>query len=114
MFSGKKIYIADKITDTTDSEERFKKLEMFVKLNNGVAINPFEVVNTHFKTFTYNEIMKVCFSLIDICDIVLMGELWESSKGAIAEKAFAKALRKKVTHFKKYKLSEEEHDINWL
>ena len=44
--------------------------------------------------FEYEDYMKVCFSMIDVCDEVHLLQNWEDSEGAKREFSYALATRK--------------------
>lgn len=87
-----KIYIAGKITGLKNYKELFKKAEDRLISKGNVCMNP-AVLNPGFE---HHEYMKVCFAMINVCDIVYFLNNWEDSKGAKMEYEYAKHLGKKI------------------
>jgi len=80
-----KIYIAGKITDNPDYMEQFAIAESFLKLSGHAVMNPTILP----PGFEHHEYMKICFSMIDVCEEVYMLDNWQDSKGAMMEHDYA-------------------------
>ena len=48
--------------------------------------------------FLYEEYMRVCLSMIDVCDAVYMLPCWKDSPGAMFEKQYAEFNGKKILY----------------
>ena len=89
----KKVYIAGKITGQENFKEIFKKAEnQFIKQG-------FRVMNPAVlrSGFDYEDYMKICFSMIDVCDGVHFLGNWQDSEGAKREYNYALATRKTLS-----------------
>lgn len=80
-----KIYIAGKITDLANYKEIFNEVEDWLKAKGHDVMNPAILPGG----FAYEEYMKICFAMIDACDIVLMLWNWKDSPGAVREREYA-------------------------
>lgn len=99
---SKIIYIAGAITGTDDAGERFAKAETDLKADAKVRDIPLEIINPYEVNYTlgflpHDEIMKICFMLIDQADVIHFLKGWESSRGANQELGYATAKRKTIT-----------------
>ena len=64
------------------------------KVINPVVLND----SLHKGGFDYEDIMRICYSAIDICDAVYMLDDWNESKGARLEHEFAINAGKKIIY----------------
>jgi len=80
-----KTYIAGKITDNPDYMEQFATAESFLKQNGHFVMNPTVLP----PGFEHHEYMKVCFSMIDVCEGIYLLDNWQDSKGAKMEYEYA-------------------------
>lgn len=95
-----KIFISGKITGLPEKEvkEKFEKAEKYLRSQGCVPINPYKILG---KTgLEYEEMMKICFSLIDVCDAVYFLKDFKESKGCMREMAYAGATNKLETREK--------------
>lgn len=84
-----KIYLSGAITGTTDYMERFKAAEEKLTQDGHTVFNP-AAVNAMMPTgTTYEEYMRVSFTLLDMCDAIYMMDGWQGSKGANREYGYA-------------------------
>ena len=88
-----KSYVAGKITDNPDYMEQFAEAEKALKLAGHAVMNPTILP----PGFEHHEYMKVCFSMIDVCDAVYVLNNWRDSKGAKMEVEYA--MGKKIVIF---------------
>ena len=86
-----KIYISGPITGTTDYMERFAKAEKELTEQGYSVVNPAKV-NAHLPEDTnYEEYMKMCFCMLDMCEAIYMLKTWNKSCGANRELGYAMA-----------------------
>ena len=81
-----KIYIAGKITGNPDYKTHFAKAEKELIKKRHTVMNP----TCMPLGFGYEDYMRICFVMIDVCDAVYMLNNWEDSPGAIREYEYAK------------------------
>ena len=80
-----KMYISGAITGTDNYMERFAKAEKELTENGYSVINPAKVNAQLPEDTTYEEYMKMCFCMLDMCDSIYMLKGWEKSCGANRE-----------------------------
>ena len=100
-----KIYISGAISNTDDYMERFAKAEKELTMQGYSVVNPAKVNAQFPKDTTYEEYMKMCFCMLDICEAIFMIQGWSKSRGSIREYGYATA--KKKTVFYEYELMNE-------
>lgn len=96
-----KIYIAGKITGTTDYLERFAKAEEWLNENGyrDMVINPAKISNgLPSGTTTYKDYIRIGLSMLETCDTIFMLKGWEESLGASLELQYAMTLGYKVLY----------------
>ena len=91
-----KIYISGAISGTTDFMERFEKAEKELTEQGYSVVNPARVNAQLPEDTTYEEYMKMCFCMLDICDNICMLKGWEKSCGANREYGYAMAKEKTI------------------
>lgn len=77
-----KIYISGAISGTDDYMKRFAKAEKELTENGYSAINPAKVNAQLPEDTRYEEYMKMCFCMLDMCDSIYMLQGWKKSCGA--------------------------------
>ena len=82
----KKVYIAGKITGLKDYQNKFWVAKMILERQGHLVMNPAVLP----AGFDYEDYMKICFAMIDVCDAVYMLSNWRDSPGAIREYEYAK------------------------
>ncbi len=80
-----KVYIAGKITGNPDYKQQFAEAERELKAQGYTTMNPAVLPDG----FEHHEYMKICFSMIDVCDAVYFLSNWKESKGACMEYDYA-------------------------
>ena len=88
-----KIYISGSITNNPNYKEDFERAEDYLQREYPSAdiINPALVNSFLPKSTTYEERMKMCFCMLDMCDSIYMLKGWEKSCGANREYGYALA-----------------------
>ena len=102
-----KIYISGAITNNPNYKEDFERAEDYLQREYPSAdiINPALVNSFLPKSTTYEDYMKMCFCMLDMCDSICMLKGWEKSCGANRE--LGCAIAKKKTVFYEYELIHE-------
>ena len=88
-----KVYIAGKITGLDNFKEVFAEAEETLKALGHNPMNPAMLP----KGFEYEEYMRVCFAMIDVCDGVHFLDNWQDSEGAKREYHYALANSKTLS-----------------
>ena len=86
-----KIYISGAISNTDDYMERFAKAEKKMTEKGYSVVNPAKVNAQLPEDTGYEEYMKMCFCMLDMCDSIYMLKGWEKSYGANREYGYATA-----------------------
>ena len=86
-----KIYISGAITCADDYMERFAKAEKELTEQGYSVVNPAKVNAQLPEDTTYEEYMKMCFCMLDMCNSIYMLKGWEKSCGANREYGYAMA-----------------------
>lgn len=86
-----KIYISGPITGTTDYMERFEKAENYLKSKGYSVVNPAKVNAQMPEDTSYEEYMKMSFTMLDMCQYIYMLDGWHKSTGANRELGYAMA-----------------------
>jgi hypothetical protein len=89
-----KAYIAGKITGVKDYKAKFERATLILESAGYKVMNPAVLP----EGFEFEEYMKICFAMIDVCDVVYMLGNWKSSAGANLEHLYAKATRKSILY----------------
>lgn len=76
-----KVYVAGKITGLRNYKALFKEAEKHLILNGHRVMNPSVLPNG----FEHDEYMRICYSMIDVCDAIYFLKNWKDSKGALME-----------------------------
>lgn len=86
-----RVYISGAITGTDDYMERFAKAEKKLTEQGYSVINPAKVNAQLPEDTSYEEYMKMCFCMLDMCDAIYMLHEWNKSCGANRELGYAMA-----------------------
>lgn len=116
MEKGKIVYLSGKITDNENYKEGFASAEKFLIERGYIVLNP-AMLDSICPNLSYTEYLRICYSLIDISEIVFMVSGWNDSKGANAELSYAKSLGKKIMYQDYYgrnrRSADEEENEEW-
>lgn len=96
-----KIYISGRITGVPRCEyhRQFSAKAAILKIRGYKIINPVALNEPlAMQEFSYEDLMKVCYTYVDICDVIYMLEGWENSPGARLEHHRAVNAGKKVIY----------------
>lgn len=92
------IYLAGKITGDNNYKAKFKRYELKYRLQGYTVLNPAILPNS--SKISYDAYMRMSKAMLKECDIIVMLPDWTSSKGAIAEFAYAWNNGIKIRHDK--------------
>ena len=84
-----KIYISGAITGTDNHMERFAKAEKELTERGYSVVNPAKVNAQLPEDTSYEEYMKMCFCMLDICEAIFMLKGWSKSCGSNREYWYA-------------------------
>jgi hypothetical protein len=101
------IYISGAITNNENYQAEFQKAEQWLMLKGHTPINPARFI-TNFPKLTLEQIMKIDYCLLEMCDGIFMLGGWQNSKGACAELSYAKSLGKKPIYQKYYERKDKK------
>lgn len=87
--SKNRIYISGGITGIPDYMERFAKVQKELEEQGYSVINPALINSNLPEDTTYEEYMKLDFTMLDIADSIYMMNGWEKSCGANREYGYA-------------------------
>lgn len=93
-----KIYLSGPITGTNDYMVRFSKAEhdLYKEFEGCAVVNPAKVNAQLPDDTTYEQYMKMCFVMLDMCDAIYMMHGWQKSAGANREYGYALASDKVI------------------
>ena len=91
-----RVYISGAITGTDDYMERFANAEKELTEQGYSVVNPAKVNAQLPEDTTYEEYMKMCFCMLDMCEAIFMLQGWGKSCGANRELGYAIAMKKTV------------------
>lgn len=80
-----KVYIAGKITNNPDYMKQFAEAETMLKTEGHAVINPTILP----EGFEHNEYLRICLSMIDVCEGVFFLNNWADSYGARLEHRYS-------------------------
>ena len=83
-----RVYISGPITGTEDYMERFQRAEEDLKRSGFDIINPARIMG-QLPELEHGECMKICLTLMDLCDGVYFLRGWRDSKGCSIEFEYA-------------------------
>lgn len=84
-----KVYISGKITGNDKYIEEFEKVSNMLSDKGYEVINPALVNRNLPKSTTYEEYMKMCYTMLEMADIIYFMKGYNDSKGAKLEKEYA-------------------------
>lgn len=89
-----KIYIAGKINGDKNYKAKFSAAEELLEKAGLIPLNPACLP----QGMTTSEYMRVCFSMLEVCDAVCFLPDYESSEGAMLEYHYCKYTDKPMLH----------------
>ena len=101
------IYSSGAITNNENYQADFQKAEQWLLLKDHTPINPARFI-TNFPKLTEEQIMKIDYCLVEMCDGIFMLGGWQNSKGACAELSYEKSLGKKPLYQKYYERTDKK------
>ena len=90
-----KVYISLPVTGTSDYKERAEAIEKVLTEQGHTVINPVKVCENLPKDTTHKEIMNICISMLDMCDVAVFAPGWEHSTGCTLE--MCRAMNNRIT-----------------
>lgn len=102
-----RVYISGAISETADFMERFAKAQKELEGQGYSVINPALISSNMPKDTTYDEYMKMAFTMLDIADGVYFLRGWDNSIGANREYGYALAKDKTIM----FERAEASHSI---
>lgn len=90
-----KVYISLPVTGTSDYKERAGAIEKVLTEQGHTVINPVKVCENLPKDTTHKEIMNICISMLDMCDVAVFAPGWEHSTGCTLE--MCRAMNNRIT-----------------
>lgn len=84
-----RIYISGAISGTDDFMERFAKAQKELESQGYSVINPALVNSNMPEDTTYDEYMKMAFTMLDMCQTLYLLNGWEKSVGPNLERVYA-------------------------
>jgi len=106
MFEGLKIYISGPITGTRDYKERFAAAEEYLRSLGAIPMNPAVLP----PGFEWDEYMKICYPMIDVCDAAYFLERYTESVGARREFLYAACTGKQLFYQESDQVWRECHE----
>jgi hypothetical protein len=85
MGNKKRIYLSGPITGTTDYMERFSEAQKRLENLGYSVVNPALVNSKLPEDTTYEQYMKMSFTMLSMCNYIYMLQGYEKSNGAIKE-----------------------------
>lgn len=89
-----KIYIAGKITGLKNYQQKFEEAQERLEVGGYKVMNPAILP----PGFDYEDYMRICFAMIDVCDAVYFLADWRDSPGAMREHEYASRAGKDIVY----------------
>lgn len=89
-----KVYVAGKITGLANYKELFNEAVEQLQAEGHTVMNP-SVLSSGF---AQDEYMKICYSMIDVCDGVFFLNNWRDSEGAKLEHVYSVSFDKWIRY----------------
>lgn len=89
-----KVYLSGKITGDEHYKEKFLKKEKELADLGFSVMNPASLNN--YPEFTWDDYLKICFSMIEVCDAIFVIDGKDDSRGVKEEIAYSQSLNKRL------------------
>lgn len=89
-----KVYISSKITGVDEYQKGFLETKHKLEQLGHIVMNP-SILGLN-EGFTHEEYMHICYSMIDVCDVICLFGNWLNSQGALLELKYASLNEKQV------------------
>lgn len=97
MDKNSRVYLSGPITGVSDYKDKFKRTQREL-WQQGFAwvVNPAEIIQHYPRGMSYEQIMSQCYSMMSMCDTILLLPGWRASEGCRREEAYARAHGMKI------------------
>lgn len=90
-----KVFISGRISGVDNyNKEAFNKAEKFLHEQGYAVMNPQRLHDDEPDNFSHDDYIRICYSMIDVCNAVYFLKGWNESVGARKEFAYARTLDK--------------------
>lgn len=103
-----RVYISGPITNNKTYMKDFEEIENQLVAEGFTVVNPAKVNAQLPDGTSYEEYMKMCITMMDMCDAICMMHLWSTSKGATFEKQYFETMNKPVIYRGEMYIGKEE------
>lgn len=107
------IYIAGPMTNRPDwNRAAFMRADVRLSAAGHTVLNPARhIPDCRPERISHEQYLRICFAMIDCCDLVLFLPGWHDSVGANAEYDYCQQTRTATAEYADWKKSEEDRRI---